>query len=189
MMMKLVTDPPFVKALLEYCVAHASAYGVALGKAGADLLSTGDSPAGLIGPEFYDEFALPAERRVFETIADGCGVPTSLHICGDSTPILPAMATSGAAVLEIDHLVSLDDACRLVPDSIALWGNLDPVSIVRNGNPATVRQAAQDAVTTIRSHKRKRFVLSSGCTLPPDTPADNIAAMLAPDFPNCSIDK
>jgi len=87
------------------------------------------------------------------------------------------MATSGAAVLEIDHLVSLDDACRLVPESIALWGNLDPVSVVSNGTPESIRQAVVDAITTIQSHKRKRYVLSSGCTLPPDTPAENIAAL------------
>jgi len=179
MMMKLVTDPPFVAALLEHCIAHASAYAVALGNAGADLLSTGDSPAGLIGPELYEEFALPAERRVFKAIADGCGVPASLHICGDSTHILPAMAMSGAAVLEIDHLVPMDEACRLVPEDIALWGNLDPVSVLRNGTPEMVRQAVADAVAAVQVNGRRRFVLSSGCTLPPDTPAENVAAMIA----------
>lgn len=178
MMMKLVTDPPFVEALMEHCIAHAAAYAVALGNAGADLLSTGDSPAGLVGPELYEEFALPAEQGVFEAIAAGCGVPSSLHICGNSTHILPAMATSGAAVLEIDHLVPLDMACRLVPDTVALWGNLDPVSVVRNGTPELVTHAAAEAVAAVTAHGRKRFVLSSGCTLPPDTPPENIAAML-----------
>jgi MtaA/CmuA family methyltransferase len=177
-MMLLVTDPPFVEALLEKCIEHAAAYAVALGRAGADMLSTGDSPAGMIGPDFYEELALPAERRVFEAIRAGCGVPSSLHICGDSTHILSAMATSGAEVLEIDHQVSLDDACRMVPDTVALWGNVDPVEVMNNGTPEAVRRACAEAVETVRRHGRRRFVLSSGCTLAPGTPPENIAAMI-----------
>ncbi len=101
-----------------------------------------------------------------------------MHICGNSTHILPAMAKSGAAVLEIDHLVSLDEACRLVPDDVALWGNLDPVSVLCNGTPEAVEQAAAAAVAAVKTHGRRRFVLSSGCALAPGTPAENIAAMV-----------
>lgn len=177
MMMKLADDPPFVEALLEHCISHASAYATALAHAGADMLSTGDSPAGLTGPDLYQEYVLPAERRVFDAIRPACDVPISLHICGNSTHILPAMASSGAEVLEIDHLVSLDDACRLVPENIALWGNIDPVGVIRNGSPDTVKSAATEALATVRKHDRSRFVLSSGCTLAPDTPPENIAAL------------
>lgn len=178
MMMKLADDPPFVEALLEHCIGHASAYAIALGQAGADMLSTGDSPAGLTGPDLYQEYLLPAERQVFEAIRSACDIPSSLHICGNSTHILPAMASSGADVLEIDHLVPLDEACRLVPDNIALWGNLDPVSVIRNGTPEDVMAAAAEAVATVTKHGRSRFVLSSGCTLAPDTPHENISALI-----------
>ena len=40
------------------------------------------------------------------------------------------MATSGADVLEIDHQVDLAEACRAVPEEIALWGDLDPVGVL-----------------------------------------------------------
>ena len=179
LMMMLVTDPPFVEGMLEPCIAHASAYAIALAEAGADMLSTGDSPAGMIGLDLYREFALPAERRVFETIHASCDVPASLHICGDARHILAAMATSGADVLEIDHLVSLADACRVVPADVALWGNLDPVGVLRSGTPEAVKAAAAKAVATVRSHGRMRFVLSTGCTLAPDTPAENIEALIS----------
>ena len=88
------------------------------------------------------------------------------------------MASSGAQVLEIDHLVSLDDACRLVPEQVTLWGNLDPVGVIRNGTPESIEAAANQAIATVRKHGRQRYVLSSGCTLVPDTPAENIAAMM-----------
>jgi MtaA/CmuA family methyltransferase len=178
LMMLLVTNPPFVKLLLELCIAHASAYAIALAEAGANMLSTGDSPAGMIGPDCYEEFALAAERRVFRAIHDSCDVPASLHICGDARHILAAMATSGADVLEIDHLVPLTTACMVVPEEVALWGNLNPVGVIRNGTPEAVKAAAADAIATVRRHGRRRFVLSSGCTLTPDTPAENIAALI-----------
>ncbi len=177
LMEKVVTDPPFVEALLVPCIGHAVAYAVAFAEAGADMLSTGDSPAGLIGLRLYQEVVQPAERQVFEAIRAACDVPSSLHICGDARHILAAMAGSGADVLEIDHLVPLDDACRIVPEKIAVWGNLDPVGVIRNGTQGTVRTAANNAINTVRRHGRRRFVLSSGCTLAPDTPEANIAAL------------
>lgn len=178
LMMQLTTDPGFVTALLDRCVEHATAYAVALAEAGADMLSTGDSPAGMIGPDFYQEFALPAERRVFRAIHDSCDVPVSLHICGDARHILAAMATSGADVIEIDHPVPLAHACRIVPDTITLWGNLDPVGIIRNGTPESIHTAAQQAIGEVQRHGRSRFVLSTGCTLAPDTPPENITALM-----------
>ena len=81
-------------------------------------------------------------------------------------------------MLEIDHLVPLEEGCRLVPDKVALWGKLDPVSVVRNGTPEMVKQATADAVAAVAAHGRKRFVLSSGCTLAPDTPPQNLSAMV-----------
>lgn len=177
LMLKLHDDPEFVTALLERAVEYSTAYGRALGQAGADLLSTGDSPAGLLGPRLYRELALPAEQRVLAAVHGSCGVPVSLHICGDTSRMLADMAQSGAHVLELDAAVSLDDACRRIPEEVAIWGNLDPVSLLQS-TPASVAAAATGAVNTCRTHGRRRFVLSSGCTLCPDTPHENIEAML-----------
>ena len=66
-MLKLTDDPPMVEALMERCLEYGLAYGKALSSTGADMLSGGDSPAGLIGPRSYRELALPyrttADRR------------------------------------------------------------------------------------------------------------------------------
>jgi uroporphyrinogen decarboxylase len=177
-MLRLYDDPGFVEALLDRAVEYGSAYARALGRAGADLLSTGDSPAGLLGTRLYGEVALPAERRVFEAIAEDCGIPVSLHICGNTTHILPDMARSGAHVLELDAAVDLGEACGRIPENIAIWGNLDPVALLRNGSPAEIEDAASRAIRTCRRNGRERFVLSSGCTLCPDTPEENVEALI-----------
>lgn len=179
LMLALADDRPLVDALLERCVEYGIAYGTSLTRAGADVLSGGDSPAGLIGPRLYSEVALPAEQRLIAGLRRATSVPISLHICGNSTPVLGAMARSGADVLEIDHLVDLAAACRVVPPEIALWGNLDPVQLLARGSPEEVSAAVHATLRTVDAAGRSRFVLSSGCTLAVETPEANLAALIA----------
>ncbi|MFO1492517.1 MAG: uroporphyrinogen decarboxylase family protein [Kiritimatiellia bacterium] len=177
-MLKLYDDPPFVQALMQRCEEYALAYGTALAAAGADLLSGGDSPAGLVGPQLYEEVVLPAEQSLIRRLKPAARTPVSLHICGNSTPILPLMAGSGADVLELDHMVDLAQACRIAGPDLAIWGNLDPVSVLARGTPADVERAAQYALDVVRAAGHRRFVLSSGCTLPVGTPGANIDVLI-----------
>lgn len=172
-MLKALDDPAFVEALMARCAEYAIAYGRALAETGADVLSGGDSPAGLLGRELYTRLALPWERGVISALKTA-GKPVSLHICGNATPILHPMAGSGADVLELDHLVDLAEACRLAGPEITIWGNLDPVGVLAQGTPIQVERAARAAVAAVKSVGHRRFVLSSGCTLAVETPAANL---------------
>jgi uroporphyrinogen decarboxylase len=178
-MLKVYDDPPFVQALMDRCAEYAVAYARALGAAGADLLSGGDSPAGLLGPEFYERIALPSERNVISQIKTDTRKPVSLHICGKATPLLPLMATAGADVLELDHAVPISEACRALGRDIALWGNLDPVALLARGTPSQVRAEARRAIADAQGCGHRRFILSSGCTLAVETPAENLSALIA----------
>ncbi len=177
-MLKLLDDRPLVEALMERCLEYGLAYGRALGVAGAHLLSGGDSPAGLVGPQSYREIAYPYEKRLVAGLKETTGKPVSLHICGDSMSILKDMAASGADVLEIDHKVDIELACRAVGPEIALWGNLDPVGALARGSAAQVQKEAFRVLEAVRTAGHPRFVLSSGCTLALETPAPNLEALL-----------
>lgn len=178
MMTRIMEDRPFVEALLETCLEHSTAYAEAMAACGADMLSTGDSPASLIGPDLYGSLALPWEKRLFARLDNTTDSVLSLHICGDTSAILDAMAQSEAHVLEIDHFVDLDYAFGKVEDRVALWGNIDPVGVLLNGNTTLVKQKAQELLGQARAHPSRRFVLSSSCTLAPDTPPENLFALL-----------
>ena len=67
-MVRIVEDRAMVEALMEKCCEYTTAYALALAEAGADMLSGGDSPAGLIGPRLYREVALPYEMRVIANL-------------------------------------------------------------------------------------------------------------------------
>ena len=177
-MMATQTDPEFAEALLEKCTGHVIAFARALADAGADMLSTGDSPAVMLGPDTYRKFALPYEQRVFKDLRASTDCRLSLHICGDSTEILRDMAESGADVLELDYDVDLEEASEVLPDDIAIWGNINAVSPLYDGTPAEIRKVAEDALAAIRKAGRKRFVLSSGCAVAPDTPGDNLKELI-----------
>ncbi|MBN2506205.1 MAG: uroporphyrinogen decarboxylase family protein [Verrucomicrobia bacterium] len=177
-MLGLADDRSRVEALMARCVDHVVAYGQALAEAGADLLSGGDSPAGLLGPALYGQVALPFEQRVIAALKTRTRRPVSLHICGNTTPILPDMAASGADVLELDHQVDMTLACRLVPRHVTIWGNLDPVAVLAQGSPADVSRAARAFLQAMAAAGHDRHVLSSGCTLAVETPAENLQALM-----------
>ena len=176
-MLKVIDDPPFVEALMARCVEYQVAYGRALADVGADMLSGGDSPVVLLGPELYARLALPFETRVIAALKATTGKPISLHNCGNAMPILAAMARSGADVLELDHFVDLRQACRIVGPDITLWGNLDPVGVLAQGTPEHVEQVACEAIEAVKAAGHRRFVLSSGCTLAVETPAESLEAL------------
>jgi len=177
-MVRTIEDSQYVQALLARCADYAIAYGLAMAQCGADMLSTGDSPAGLIGPELYRSFSLPAEQRVFQALRKSTDCKLSLHICGNATELLPHMATSGADVLEFDSLVRFRQACRLVPEGIGLWGNIDPVGILLQADAQGVEREALALLREVSACPRQRFVLSSGCTLAPATPEENLRALI-----------
>jgi uroporphyrinogen decarboxylase len=177
-LLKLSDDPGFVQAVMRRCREYGLAYARALSEAGADLLSGGDSPAGLVGREVYERLILPEEQRLIGEIKEATGKPVSLHICGNTKHILGLMGRSGADVLELDHLVELGEAAEVVGPKVALWGNLDPVGVLACGTVAEVRQAARRAMESLRGAGHSRFVLSSGCTLAVETPPENLEALL-----------
>ena len=177
LMLALDDQPALVQAVMERGLEYGLAYGRALAAAGADVLTGGDSPAGLIGPRRYREVALPFEQRLIAGLQAATGKPVSLHICGDAEPILADMARSGADGLEIDHRTDLARAARTVGPDVTLWGNLDPVGVLARGDPGRVRLAARQALTAMAAAGHLRFVLSSGCTLAVETPYANLDAL------------
>jgi MtaA/CmuA family methyltransferase len=173
----LATDIPFVEALMEKCLEYSLAYAKAMSACGADMLSTGDSPAGLIGSNHYANIVAPFERHLFSALKQ-TGKILSLHICGDSTPLLEDMAVTGAEVLEIDHQVSIGKAWEKTENRVVLWGNIDPVTVLLQGNSHEVTSSVRGLISEVKDVGCNKFVLSSGCTLAPSTPSENLHAFI-----------
>jgi len=103
------------------------------------------------------------------------GAKTLLHICGDSSKVLDLYAQTGADIIEVDHKVDLALARRIVGDRACVIGNVDPVTVLLQGTPESVRAASEGCLEA--GHGRG-YVLGSGCVVPRITPIENVKAMV-----------
>ena len=165
-------DPPFVRDLFEFVLDMETRFAAAQVAAGADLVGLGDAAASLVGPQIYQEFVLPYERRLVDAV-HALGVKVRLHICGNTRRILAEIGTLGCDLVDIDYMVPLEEARRAMGPSQVLAGNLNPVAAVRNGTPDGIARA----VAECHRQAGPRYVVAAGCEIPRDTPAANVLAL------------
>ncbi len=73
----------------------------------------------------------------------------------------------------MDYQVPAERALALVRGRMALRGNLDPSALFRFGSPGAVRAATEALCRVVAG---SRWILSSGCDIPPGTPRENLQA-------------
>jgi MtaA/CmuA family methyltransferase len=163
--------PDWLLELLERCVEVEIAFAQAQVAAGADILGLGDAVASQVSPPFYRQFALPYEQRIFSAMHN-MGAKTRLHICGNTTAILPEMLHSGADIIDLDWMVDVKQAARIFEGEPAICGNFNPVAMMLQGTPQQVRQAVFDCLDATGSTGFN----AAGCEIPDATPIENLLA-------------
>ncbi len=162
-MMMLYDEPEFVHEALSFAAELEIDFAKAQIAAGAALVGCGDAAASLISAKFFEEFALPYERRVTEGIRAAGGY-SKLHICGNTTQSLQMLARSGASLVNIDSLVDFGRACQVFGAArVPFKGNADPVRDLLNAAPEA---AAATGRALIARAKGLPFMLSAGCEIP-----------------------
>ncbi len=78
-------DPAFVRDLFEFVLELGLRFGRAQVDAGVDMIGVGDAAASLVGPQIYEEFVLPYEKRLVDGL-HAMGTKVRLHICGNTQP-------------------------------------------------------------------------------------------------------
>ena len=177
LMTDLLMDPEAVHRLLEYTTEAGLQFIRLMAETGAHMVSNGDSVAGpeMIPPEFYREFALPYEKKIVNE-AHRLGLTYTLHICGDTEVILEDMVQTGADALELDYLTDIQKIYDQCHASTLFIGNLDPSGVLNFGSPELVKQKTLELLEIYRDSPR--LMINAGCALPPNTPSENIRAMV-----------
>ncbi|MCP4196461.1 MAG: hypothetical protein GY762_04855 [Proteobacteria bacterium] len=168
-------DPQFVFDLLEICTDAVIKFARACGQAGCHALTFGDSTAGLLSPELFERFAYPFEKQVIEALAD-LDMPVFLHICGDTSHIFDLMVATGAPALEVDYQHDIAFYKEKTGGKTCIQGNIEPSGLLLRGTAEEVREACRQAIE--QGKPGSRFILSSGCEVPRDTPPENLRAMV-----------
>ena len=162
-MYMLYDEPELAKEILAFLTEIVIEFALAQLEAGATMIGAGDAAASLLSPELYKEFALPYETAVCEAIHKKNGL-VNLHICGDTTHVLEPMATCGADLFDLDHLLDFNTAITFFGQKdIAFKGNLDPVEGMLLSHPEEIYR---QATAMIKEAKGLRYMLCAGCEIP-----------------------
>jgi uroporphyrinogen decarboxylase len=152
-----LADRPLFNALMEKLTAALIDYFKMQISAGVDAIQIFDSWGGLIAGQDYEAASLRWMRAIIAALPRD--FPIILYAKG--TPAqLTDQAFSGATVLGVDWTVDLGVVRRLVPDNIALQGNLDPV--LMNTSPEIVRRESTRLLETMRGTRGHIFNLGHG---------------------------
>jgi MtaA/CmuA family methyltransferase len=170
--MDMYENPEKLKSALAVITESAIGFITAQINAGAHCIGIGDAVCSLISPELYREFVFPLEKALIDH-THSLNAKVKLHICGNTTAILPDMIKTGADIVDIDHLVaSMGDFIGLLSGKQAVSGNSDPVSVIRDGTRESIGLSVQHCFR----ESRGRGIVSAGCEIPPDTSVENLKA-------------
>ena len=171
LMRKIIKDKPFVLKLLDKITDILIQVGKNMREEGADILFLPDAvtSSDMVSPTVAKEIEFPRLSRLIESV----GLPCILHICGDSTEILDAMARTGASILSLDQCMDLRKTRDVVGADVTIGGNIDPVNVMGFGTPDDVRAVVNRLLV---ENGNRRYVVMTGCGIPPDTPLDNLQA-------------
>ena len=117
----------------------------------------------------YRRFALPYEKRIFDVVHEK-GALARLHICGNTSRILPDMLSSGADFIDIDWMVDYGKAAETFGDRAVPVGNFDPVAVMLRGSEQTIEEAARHCLAVGGS----KSISAAGCEIPDGTPPKNL---------------
>ena len=170
-MLDFFDDPQFVRDLFEFVIEMELRFAKAQVEAGVDLIGVGDAAASLVGPQIYEEFVWPYEKKLIDGL-HALGTRARLHICGNTRRILEGIGRLGCEIVDLDFLSPVSEGRAKMGVSQVILGNADPVRVVRNGTPEDVFKAIGEC------HRQAgpRFVVGPGCEIPRDTRHENVRA-------------
>ena len=170
-MVLIYEHPEAAHVLLEKCTQFIEKYCEALKLTGANGVLMAEPAAGLLSNDDCLTFSSQYVKRIVDRVQDDQFI-VILHNCGNQGHCTRAMVTTGAAAYHFGNKCQMEEVIRDVPPTALAMGNLDPVSLFKDGTPEQMREATFDLLDKMRPYPN--FVLSSGCDTPPHTPIENI---------------
>lgn len=138
-------------------------------EAGAEVVQLFDTWAGLLSPDQFNRWALPAARQALT----GLGVPT-IYFAPGAAHLLGLFHLVGATAYGVDWRLPLGEAWRRVGERHPIQGNLDPTLLL--SDPDTVRTGAIRVLEEAAGRPGHIFNLGHGVL--PDTPLVGVEAMV-----------
>lgn len=172
MMMQLMIDPDFANRLMDKCMITAKAFAKAQIENGCLVIGMGDAVCSQIDSDTYDMFVRDRHHELIEYIHE-LGGKIKLHICGDTTHLLPSYRDFELDILDLDWQVDIAQAREILGEKVIFAGNINPVQIQDKSRDEVLAMCR----SLVEQHKNERFILSAGCEISALTPVENLKAM------------
>lgn len=168
-------DPALFADLIDLIVEANLVYLRGQADAGAEALMLFDSWAGMLPPgQFHRWVTLPTAKIAAALQQSHPTVPLI------GFPRLAGMRIGSFAVETGVQAVTMDTgmdpvmAAKLVPDTVALQGNLDPLAVVAGGH--AMKAEVEPLLAAMRG---RPFIFNLGHGLVPQTPPEHVAELVA----------
>lgn len=168
-------DPEMVHAVLKTANELLKRYIEALLATGIDGLMILEPASSMLRADDADEFSNNYLKELVELIKNAGKTP-ALHNCGSINHMIEHLCATGVEALHLGPVSDLAMAYPRIPENVVLMGNIDPASVLRHGSHEQVSEAVQSLCTEMSGNDR--FVLSSGCDVPPGTTIENVEAFV-----------
>ena len=167
----IMMNPEMVAKWIDAVNPIVKAYTQALADAGADIIQMSEpsSSTDLLSPDMFTEYS---GRYVKESLASVKGADSVLHICGDTSEIIPLMADTGVTGISVEEKVDSADAVRIAAGRVACVGNVGVVNPLLQGTPEDCAAAAK------RIAEAGFNVISPGCGLSALIKDENLFALV-----------
>jgi len=172
-LMDLKLEPDNTKKLLEITTTTVIEWL----KAQVEVLGTVegvmvlDDIVGFLSRSDYMEFAHPYLKAIFDTFPSMIKV---YHNDAHITPFVDQLPETGLDVLNFSHELDIVEVAQKVGDKICLMGNIPPLDVLVRGDISEVKSAATRCLDSVSKNHIRRFILSAGGGVSPDTPGENV---------------
>jgi MtaA/CmuA family methyltransferase len=169
-MLDFYEHPAKLEQALDIITEFSIEYVAAQIKAGAHCIGIGDAACSQISPDLYKDYIFEREKAIIDEVHAN-GALVKLHICGNTTAILPDMIKTGADIVDIDHLVtSMREFTSMLGENQVFCGNSDPVSVIMNGSVNDIKNSVEKCYAETNG----RCITSAGCEIPAETSIENM---------------
>jgi uroporphyrinogen-III decarboxylase len=132
-----------------------------------------DDIVGFIGPNDFEQFALPYLKRIFSAFDVSVKF---FHNDAKGLVCAPFLKQIGVNLFNFSHEHSIVEMKKLTGNTVTLLGNIPGRDVLASGSAKEVKPAVDSLLKSL--DERSRVIISCGGGMPPDVSSENITAVL-----------
>ena len=167
-------NPKEFEALFDYMTQATINFLTIQARSGADVLMLFDSWASAVPAELRDQFVIEPVRRIVRALREqGNKQPIIGFPKGIGEGIIAYSEKAEIDALAIDHMTDAKWVNKVLPKSMPVQGNLDPLSLLNGGS-----KMINSIDYILDSFKDRPHIFNLGHGITPPTPVSNVEQMV-----------